>query len=249
MATRPITRPPRPGAADAPDASLPPIAAGRSFLIEYEDAAGRLQLRPVTVWSVKVGADGVPILVVHSHDRRALRSFRLDRIKAVADFDGVVQEPLADFFMQVLGLDWPGPSHGRSDAKLAADRWAVVRKVAREGGLVLLAAMAAADSHVSAEEVQVILDHALRTCAAQGIRLTIAESERLRTSIGRMRPSPEAVDRAVVALADADAATIAAVIDACLAIADADGFRHHREMTLLNRLSFGLTGRRLPGAA
>ncbi|MFX7748052.1 hypothetical protein ABTK03_21975, partial [Acinetobacter baumannii] len=75
-----------------------------------------------------------------------------------------------------------------------------IRKVARQGGLVLLAAMAAADSDVSAEEIEVMLDHALRHCMAEGITPTEAEARRLRRSIARMRPSSEAVEAAVAML-------------------------------------------------
>uniref|UniRef100_UPI0013D469A5 hypothetical protein n=1 Tax=Acinetobacter baumannii TaxID=470 RepID=UPI0013D469A5 len=79
-----------------------------------------------------------------------------------------VQEPLADFFRDVLGLVWPVPGHVPADPKRDADRWTVIRKVTRNAGLTLLAAVAAADSDVSAEEIQVMLDHALRSCAAAG---------------------------------------------------------------------------------
>ncbi|MBN8941301.1 MAG: TerB family tellurite resistance protein [Rhizobiales bacterium] len=244
MPAGPILPPPAPS-------GVSPLVAGLSFIIEYEDAAGRSRLRPVTVWSVRTGADGVPRLIVRSHDSKtshddgALRSFRLDRIKAVADLDGVVQEPLADFFRDALGLVWPVPGQKPADPKRDADRWAVIRKVTRDGGLTLLAAMAAADSDVSAEEIQVMLDHATRSCAAEGIALGDGEQARLRRSIARMRPTPEATAKAVAALAAEHRSTIEAVLAACLAVADADGFRHHREMTLLNSFSFNLTGKRL----
>lgn len=244
MATGPTTSPSQSRPSATPGAALPAIAAGRSFIIEYEDAAGRSQLRPVTVWSVRTGKDGVPILIARSHDRQALRSFRLDRIKAVADVDGVVQEPLSDFYREVLGLAWPVPDHVAAD-RPDADRRGLIRKVAGEGGLVLLAAMAGADNDVAVEEIEVILDHVLRYCAAQGLVPTEDDSRRLRRSIARMRPSPEAVDAALAMLADADRATIEAVLSACLKVCDADGFRHHREMTLLDRFTFSLTGKRL----
>ncbi|WP_163068592.1 hypothetical protein, partial [Acinetobacter baumannii] len=71
------------------------------------------------------------------------------------------------------------------------------------------------------------------------------EQARLRRSIASMRPTPEAAAKAVAALAAEDRAIGERVLAACLAVADADGFRHHREITLLNSFSFGLTGKRL----
>ena len=91
------TQPPRPNtpSSERADRSLGGSGIGGLLLvIEYQDAADRRQFRPVTLWSVKPGRDGIPRLLGYSHDRGDLRSFRLDRILSIADADGVLQEPL-----------------------------------------------------------------------------------------------------------------------------------------------------------
>jgi Tellurite resistance protein TerB len=215
----------------------------RSFVLEYQDPAGRTRLRLVTVWDVKPGPDGVPRLFGLCHETGAPRSFRLDRIKAIMDLDGVVLEPLADVFRDLFGIEQPIPQP-RDDA-LGQDRarWTLIRKVAREGGLVLLAAMAAADHDVSKREIDLILDHLVRYCAAQNIALSGAERSRLAATIRTMRPSEEAVARAMAELGGAEQPVVAAILATLAAIADADDFRHPREVVLLDRITFGLTGR------
>ncbi|WP_187829351.1 TerB family tellurite resistance protein [Labrys sp. KNU-23] len=239
------TQPPRPNtpSSERADRSLGGSGIGGLLLvIEYQDAAGRRQFRPVTLWSVKPGRDGIPRLLGYSHDRGDLRSFRLDRILSIADADGVLQEPLDAFYREVLGLSWRQPPLAASDDERGGERWAVIRRVARENGLVLAVSVARADLHLSGEEVMVMLDHVAASCAAQGIDLDPDEIERARQWIRRMRPSANAVRTSLHEFDGAAAATRRRVIEVCLAVADSDGFRHHRELALIDEFSRALLG-------
>lgn len=238
-------RPPR------PDVPLPAGAAGlrgRPLVIEYQDAAGRRRLRPVTLWSVKPGRDGVPRLLAHSHDRDDIRSFRLDRIVSIADADGVLQEPLEAFYRDVLGVSWPPGRLRAVEGEPSGERWAVIRAIGQDNGLVLAAAVALADLEMSGEEVAVMLDHLTSACAADGIRLDQHEVERARAWIRRMRPSPAAVDKHLGRLEGAAVPTRRRIVETCLAVADSDGFRHHKELLLIDEFARVLVGEGiLPG--
>lgn len=242
------TGPPRPPGS-SPDKAGPPSGGagvnGLLLVIEYQDAAGRRRFRPVTLWSVKPGRDGIPRLLGYSHDRGDLRSFRLDRILSIADADGVLQEPLDEFYRQVLGLSWPQARARPSTEEQAGERWAVIRRVARESGLVLAVAVGRADLQMSGEEVKVMLDHVAAACAAEGIDLDAGEIERTRQWIRRMRPSTDAVKTSLGELDAAAPAVKARLIEICLAVADSDGFRHHRELALIDEFSRALLGESL----
>ncbi|PRH89282.1 hypothetical protein C5L14_01420 [Labrys okinawensis] len=242
------TGPPRPNRPLSAGMNPPSGGAGIGGLllvIEYQDAAGRRRFRPVTLWSIKPGRDGVPRLLGYSHDQGDLRSFRLDRILSIADADGVLQEPLDVFYRQVLGVSWSPARAEISAADRAGERWAVIRRVARENGLVLAVAVARADLQMSGEEVTVMLDRVEAACAAGGIDLSPDDLERAGRWIRRMRPSADAVGKNLRELDAAAPAVKAKLIEFCLAVADSDGFRHHRELTLIDQFSRALLGESL----
>lgn len=219
-----------------------PRVAGLVVVIEYQDAAGRRQFRPVTLRSIKSGRHEVPRLVAYCHDRGDLRSFRVDRILSIADADGVLQEPLERFYRDVLGLSWSHRPHAISGDERIKERWAVIRRIASDHGIVLAAAVARADLQISDEEVAAMLQYLLASCHAEGVELAGDEIERARKWIARLRPSPRAIRTCLHKLEGAGLATQNEVIKACLAVADSAGFRHRRAVMLLEAFSRALLG-------
>src|SRR5690606_19646165 len=73
------------------------FAEGQSFAIEYVDAAGRPSSRRITVYDIQMTSSGVPCLYARCHERGAMRSFRVDRIKYCIDYDGEVFDDVPAF--------------------------------------------------------------------------------------------------------------------------------------------------------
>lgn len=219
-------------------------AEGQSFAIDYVDHAGHPSHRRISVWAVERNPEGIPILVARCHERQAARAFRVDRITGVTDFDGTRREPLVRFFFETFGFLWP------DDAPLAPPppedaRWDRIRDISRRSGVAVLCALAHADHAVRAAEVDEMRLYCEAACAAAGLDLTGAESERLAAWLGRLRPTVESVDAALDALLEGERETIAAVLRAGLRVVGADGHLHPREAEALDRFCLALTGRRL----
>ncbi len=219
-------------------------ADGQSFAIDYVDHAGHPSHRRISVWAVERNPEGVPILVARCHERQAARAFRVDRITAVTDFDGTRREPLARFFFETFGFLWP--KEARLGAMREEDaRWDRIREVARRSGIGLLAALARADHLIRAAEVDEMRLYCEAACAAKGIDLTGAESERLAAWLSRLRPTAETIEADLEALFQSDPETIATLLRAGLKVVSADGALHGREAEMLDGFCHALTGHRL----
>lgn len=220
-------------------------AEGQSFVIDYEDHAGHRSHRRISVWAVQRNVEGIPILVAKCHERQATRAFRVDRIKAVTDFDGTRREPLSRFFFETFGFTWPKdaiivPSNEPADA-----RWDRIRTLISRSGVVLLVALALADGDLGAAEVEEIQFFCERACTAAGLDLTGGERERLAAYLGRLRPTPESVERALDTLMDSEQPAIAALLKAGLRVIAADGVLQEDEAVMLDSFCTTLTGQSL----
>ena len=218
------------------------LAEGQFLIIEYCDGAGRKSVRRVSVYAIKANAKGIPSLVAKCHERRAQRSFRVDRILSVFDHDGVAIEPLTDFYRDTFGLKWPVPGLIYEEPNISAGRKAVIRSICRNRGIILLAALAMADHELCEEEIGEILDACASWCAEEGLELSPDEIAYLSGYVRRLRPSPEAISDSVEKLIGEPAPRVRSVISAGLRVINADGFLHHREVGLLNDISQELAG-------
>lgn len=220
-------------------------ADGQSFAIDYEDHAGNLSHRRISVWAIQRNVEGVPILVARCHEKEAARAFRVDRIKAVTDLDGTPREPLARFFFETFGFIWPKEAARIATAAPEDVRWERIRDVVAGSGVSLLAALARADHDVRAAEVEEMLLYCDDVLAARGFDLTGAERERLAVWLARLRPTVETVEAALDRLQESGNTAVAAVLRAGLKVIGADGVLHEREEVLLDDFCFVLTGRRV----
>ncbi len=220
-------------------------AEGQSFVIDYEDHAGNLSHRRISVWAVQRNVEGVPILLARCHERQAARAFRVDRIKAVSDFDGTRREPLSRFFLDTFGFTWPQDAIRVPPSELAAPRWDRIRTIVNRSGVVLLVALAVADGELGAAEMEEIQFFCERACAAADLDLTGGERERLAAYLGRLRPTPESVEAALDALMAGDRAAIGPLLKAGLKVIAADGTLKEQEAVLLDQFCHSLTGQGL----
>ncbi|QOZ25906.1 WYL domain-containing protein [Bradyrhizobium sp. CCBAU 51753] len=217
-------------------------AEGQSFVLHYRDVNGILSVRAVSVWSIRHTDSGVPVLVARCHLRKATRYFRVDRIDAVTDFDGVLIEPTSEFLCETFGIIWPPSDAERAAANEFQARWTRLRTVCRENGGVLLTAVGLADGELVPDEVGAILDFVNRCCARSKLEFGEKEDDRLRLYIRRLRPTAELIDRALDRMAQTDPAAIIETLSACARVMEADGNIHPAEVKMLDEFSLSMTG-------
>jgi predicted DNA-binding transcriptional regulator YafY len=85
-------------------------AHGEKIMIDYRDTLGIEMVRLVSVQEIRVTKTGVPLLICFCHARKEVRTFRIDRVCAVADGDGIVQEPMSAFWQRTFDITRPQSS-------------------------------------------------------------------------------------------------------------------------------------------
>jgi hypothetical protein len=231
------------------------LTEGQSFVIQYRDASGAFSTRSITVWALRCAKDGVPILVAKCHLRNATRYFRIDRIEAIADYDGVVIEPIDRFLRETFGLRWsPAITPQQTPAKQASagkitvnnslpdineittDAWTLARRTCRSCGVQLLCAVGLADGEMTATELNVIANFLQRRCITDGITLSLENQQQLDLYVKRMRPTTETIERSIERIIAAPRSVLADTIDACLELLDCEGERNPEAVRLMEGL-------------
>lgn len=234
-------------------------AEGQSFIIDYVDAEGRTSTRRITVWDIDRGAGGCPMLVATCHERRAKRHFRIDRIRAVYDFDGVVQEPLGEFLVETFGMsrrlverryDETEEAEGNGRVRMpfllkSDDLWKRVRATCRRRGVPLLCLLARADRDLHPAELALIERYAVNCCREAAIELTEREVGKLNGYLSRLRPSEKAVSRCLDLASQWSSRDLMHLLETCAHVVKADGIVHPQEMEAFAFFVKELTGREL----
>ena len=207
-------------------------------VIDYTDSLGNLTRRRVTCRSIEPVTNGFMLTAI-CHERRAVRSFRIDRIDCFIDPDGEAMSPL-DFFEICMGIP-PGSfaKPERVPESLGAAR--AIRDELR-APLSILVAFARADHDFIADELDAICDFVeqvvpeVKTTPHPG-DLSIIDA--LRPIINNMRPSRESLAgyMADVRLrAETDADFRDKIENAISAVISADGHLSTGEARLLEKL-------------
>jgi hypothetical protein len=131
-------------------------------IIDYEDAHGNQTRRRITMRAITASQNG-PILRAICHERRAVRSFRCDRIACFIDDDGVVEEP-PHFFRETMLVDiadrvWVTNRQRRELPPPTIDPLLQAAREAREqlrAPLSLLVLAAKSDGFIHPEELDII---------------------------------------------------------------------------------------------
>ena len=216
-------------------------AEGQYLMIEYVDSRGQPSRRRITVWSITPGSGGIPCLRAQCHERRATRTFRIDRIQSVIDLDGEIHDDVAVYLGERLGL--------RIDlARLAAEptdgltaRWRSVLDVCRPFAIVL-AALSLADGRKHPEELEVAVRFCALVCERRGYDLTDIEVQALLRYMKGLRPSTETAYRAIDRLLGCEPGEIVGLVRAGRAVIEADGLLHDAEVEMLDDIMREMTG-------
>lgn len=214
-------------------------AEGQSFMIEYVDSKGAGSRRRITVWGIKQGALGVPVLVAKCHERNATRSFRIDRIKAIIDYDGEVFEPPAQFLAETFGMSLG--SAQKTIANTKQNRWDQIRKCVSVPAR-LLATLSLADGYMDPSEIKVIINYCVKQCSKNGFDLDSLEIDQLRNYVKRLRPDEATINSCLDHLHKTGIDEINGFLLACVDLVKADGVINEDEISTLNSVSKDLVG-------
>jgi tellurite resistance protein len=152
--------------------------SGMTIGIEHVDADGSVSRRWATIVAT-AEVDGHNRLLCHCFMSEGLRSFRMDRVINLFDEHGET------FDVREFLLLKASPTKARTGG-------GSYRSAVRDGLRVLLA-VARADGHLDAKEVDVIMDYARAEGARKGVTEDEAALAELRRYIERLQPSGSVV--------------------------------------------------------
>ncbi len=166
--------------------------SGMTIGIEHVDADGSLSRRWATIVAT-AEVDGHNRLLCHCFMSEGLRSFRMDRVIHIFDEHGETFD-VREFL------------HLKASPTKARTGGGSYRSVIRDGLRVLIA-VARADGHLDAEEVDVIMDYARAEGARKGVKEDEAALAELRRYIERLQPSGSVVTSCIDRLTNEDEET------------------------------------------
>lgn len=226
-------------------------AEGQSFVIEYVDGSGTPSTRRITVWAIREGAGGVPVLDGMCHERKAERNFRIDRIRACIDYDGTVHADVPAFLAETFGMDMDVArmaNEGEAAAAPARERdgadWPRVRQLIKPHATIL-SALSMSDGAMSDNEVRVAVEHCSTVVGIQDEDFSPELIARIAAYIRRLRPTRASLLKACEQISKIDPAEITDLLISALALIDADGVRDPEERALLDQLSMALVGSKM----
>ncbi|HWE74607.1 MAG TPA: TerB family tellurite resistance protein [Stellaceae bacterium] len=211
---------------------------GISFSIEYRDANENLTVRRVRIRRFSRTAQGWLCMGAFCYERKALRSFRLDRIVSIIDDDGVIWKT-RDFFSKELHIDLgeflspggPIPLEARK-----ADRPGEALRRRAKDGLDVLVALAHADRVLRDEEVGAMLDYTSHCALKGGIAVTDDDCRALVAYVRRRRPHLATLTQSLRRLEKRSAEEKQQLLRAAMAVMDADGEEHPEEFKLMMKI-------------
>jgi tellurite resistance protein len=211
---------------------------GISFSIEYRDANHNLTVRGIRIRRFSRTAQGWLCMGAYCYERKALRSFRLDRVVSIIDEDGVIWET-RDFFSKELHVDLgefhspggPVPLEARK-----GDRPGEALRCRAKDGLDVLVALAHADHVLRDEEVGAMLDYASHCALKGGIAVTDDDCRALVAYLRRRRPHLATLAQSLRRLDQRSAEEKRQLLRAGMAVMDADGEEHPDEFKLMMKI-------------
>lgn len=196
--------------------------AGASFGIEYVNASGDESVRRITAIKLRQ-LDGNLQLTSWCHERRAMRTFRLDRILSCHDHNGEVFET-ALFFRHALGLVFERLEEIVEPEDLFGP------------GMRLLAALAESDGYMHPDEVERVIQYCSAVLDRYGIAVTPLLGDCLPRLVRSQRPTPAIVEKSIRQFRGIDRAGRRLLLRYALEVMDADEYQSPEEFALMMRI-------------
>lgn len=237
-------------------ASIGKDIAGTALAIEYVDSKGNASRRRISLGAIQVDERGRVFLQAYCMERRALRSFRMDRVHTVIDVDGEVHEPHR-YFSEILRIDMPDECFATAEHKAEASLAVAFREApppvrdavpgraqrhAARDGLRVLAALARSDGIMHDAEIEVILDYIAHRADCDGIAMGEEDRDALIPYLRRQYPTTDVLDRCLAALEEEPRSQQRLLIRHAIQLMDADGVQDPAEFDLLLRIQNQLGG-------
>jgi tellurite resistance protein len=191
--------------------------SGMTIGIEHVDADGSTSRRWATIVAT-AEVDGHNRLLCHCFMSEGLRSFRMDRVINLFDEHGETFD-VREFL------------HLKASPTKARTGGGSYRSVIRDGLRVLIA-VARADGHLDAEEVDVIMDYARAEGGRKGVTEDEAALAELRRYIERLQPSGSVVTSCIDRLTNEDEETQDNLLAYLAKVVRADGVLDSSEAEL-----------------
>lgn len=233
-------------------------AEGQTFMIEYRDTSGHVTRRRISVWDIQESTNGRPCLIARCHERKAQRTFRVDRIQCCIDLDGEVFEDVPRFLHETFGMalhvargDHPtsptrtaipaAPIQQKSPDKSEKQHFAAYRSKIRHQ-CALFSAMTLVDGDRNPAQFDISAKYCADFLKQAGTPLPSDHDRDLLKYLRGQRPSERQIARAIEEIRSFDPKDLIAVLQTCADLMDADGTRAPEEVDLLNELSVELIG-------
>ncbi|MBV7408185.1 WYL domain-containing protein [Maritimibacter sp. DP1N21-5] len=220
------------------------------WMIEYRDSKGQVTRRHVTMRTIEE-YDGNHILRAYCHERKAMRSFRTDRVICLIDQDGEIEDAtswfadiLEDTDFQITTKPYSDIAATRKSAVPAAPSISPYTVLRRDltPALDILIAAARSDDILHEGEIDRILRYAedeacvMRDNGSLHGDLEAAMFAKLERTIRRIRPTREDVDRSLATLANWEPIRLGRLANALRQSVKADGQIDDIEAALVEEL-------------
>ncbi len=208
---------------------------GHTMMIEYVDANHHASCRRVTI----LGFDLEPPVVIRArcHERRANRSFRLDRVTTIIDaLTGEVFERPYEYFLRRFGVNFDELflSTLEDENRMGA----ILKHVAP--GLTLLGGLASSDGFFHPEEIEAIARYCDAELTNSGVFATDVEMQSILDHAGRfLVPSVDEFRLACATIAKRG--NLRPILRSLREVIDADGLITADEMSFYQEIESELT--------
>jgi hypothetical protein len=206
--------------------------AGEVFGIEYETPRGSLSRRWITVEGFKQSRSGDWFLYGYCFARKGVKSYALDRVRAIYDHDG---EPVA------LSEIFPEGSANAPDAKALADTPGKEVIASCRDGLCALTALAKIDGTLDPKEVEFILKYAEAAAKKANLNVTAEDTKAIERYIRNVQPTGDVVAESLDRIGETDLATQKEFFWYAREVMDADGLQDEAEIEMILEISEALS--------
>lgn len=208
---------------------------GWRIWIAYADFEGARSERWIRVYRI-VSRQFNDYLVGHCELRKAIRTFRIDRILEVADRDGEVHEP-RDFFRPYLS-DVEGRSSGPDRKRGFGKALHIIDQVGDD--LKILAFVSESDGRMGKKEADIIMQYAALRAKDMGLDINKTDIVDLRKWLKVQNPDGLALRSSIARAAKRKTTTFDDLWEMCSIVVEIDGKIQDAEREAMRELKLAL---------